>query len=55
MPEKMERWLVQLVIPEGIYYGADEVIANLTILIEGDSEFQVVSAELDPEGVQNAG
>lgn len=45
--EKMERWLVQLIVPEGTYSGADEVITDLTGLIEGDSEFEVVSVELD--------
>ncbi len=49
MAEQMERWLVQLVVPKGTYSGADEVIADLTDLIDMNSEFEVVSAELDPE------
>ena len=49
MAEKMERWLVQLIVPEGTYEGAVEMIAELTDLIELNSEIQVVSAEIDPE------
>jgi hypothetical protein len=49
MAEKMERWLVQIVVPEGVYSGADEMIEDLTALIEGCSEIQVVSAEIDPD------
>lgn len=46
-----ERWLVQIMLPEGAYAGAQEVIADLTSLIEGNSEMEVVSAELDPDYV----
>ena len=47
--EKMERWLVQIIVPEGTYSGADEVIADLCNLIDLNSEMQVVSAELHPD------
>jgi len=55
MAEKMERWIVQLVVPQGTYSGADEVIADLTELIDMCSEFEVVSAELDTEPVKEGG
>jgi hypothetical protein len=49
MAEKMERWLVQVVVPVGSYSGADEMIEDLTELVEFNSEIEVVSAELDPD------
>ena len=53
MAEKMERWVIQLVVPVGTYSGADEVISDLSDLIDGQSEFEVVSAELDPDQEMN--
>lgn len=55
MAEKMERWLVQLVVPVGTYSGADDVIADLSDLIDGQSEFEVVSAEIDPDQEMKTG
>lgn len=53
MAEKLERWLVQLVVPVGTYSGADDVVHDLEDLIEGNSEFEVVSAELDTDQVED--
>lgn len=47
MPEKMVRYIVQIVAPEGSYDGCDDLIADLTALIEGESEIEVVSVEED--------
>ena len=44
----MERWLVQIVVPDGAYE-ADTLISDLTDLVEGQSEIQIVSVELDQE------
>lgn len=49
MAEKMERWLCQLIVPVGTYAGADEMIEDLTELIEFNSEIEVISAELDED------
>ena len=49
MAEKMERWLVQMVVPEGTFDGADDFITELSMLVEGDSEIEVVSVEIDPD------
>ena len=46
MVEKRERWLVQVVVPVGLYSGADEMMEDLTDLVEGNSEIEIVSAEL---------
>lgn len=46
---KMERWLIQVVIPEGTYSGADELMPDLVNLIDMNSEIEVVSCELDPD------
>lgn len=50
MVEKMERWVVQVVVPQGSYQG-DSLIADLTSLVEGNSEIEIVSVELDPDPV----
>lgn len=47
MAERMERWLVQIVVPEGTYDGADEIVGDLVDLVDLNSEMQIVSAELD--------
>jgi len=44
--EKMERWVIEVVVPVGLYSGADEMITDLTALVEGTSEIEVISAEL---------
>ncbi len=49
MVEKKERWLVQIVVPVGSYSGADRMMEDLTALLEGFSEMEVVSAELDQD------
>jgi hypothetical protein len=48
--EKKEHYTVQIVVPEGAYTGADELIEDLTSLVEGNSEIEIVSAELSQEG-----
>lgn len=49
MPEKKIRYLVQIVVPEGAYDGAADVIEDLSSLVEGESEIEIVSVELDPD------
>ena len=49
VPEKKERWLIQIVVPEGAYEGAADLIEDLTNLLEGDSEIEVVSVEVDAD------
>lgn len=50
--EKMEHWTVQVIVPEGTYSGADEMIEELTQLVEFNSEIEVISVELtQPEEV----
>jgi len=48
--EKKEHYTVQIVVPEGAYTGADELIADLTDLVEGCSEIEIVSVEKSEEG-----
>lgn len=45
-----QRWIIQAVIEEGVYIGADDLIAELTELldVQTEDEIQVVSVELDP-------
>ena len=49
MVEKMERWMIQVAVPVGAYSGADEVMEDLVNLLEGCSEMEVISAELDTD------
>jgi hypothetical protein len=48
--EKKEHYTVQIVVPEGAYTGADELIEDLTSLVEGNSEIEIVSVEQSQEG-----
>ena len=48
MAEKMERWQVQIVVPEGSYE-ADDLMGDLVNLVTGTSEITIVSVELDPD------
>jgi hypothetical protein len=48
MAEKMERWQVQIVVPEGSYE-ADQLMADLVNLVTGNTEIEIVSVELDPD------
>jgi hypothetical protein len=50
MPEKMVRYNVQVVAPERAYEVPD-LIAELSTLVEGDSEIKIVSVEIDSEPV----
>ena len=45
-----QRWLIQVVIEEGVYDGAADLIEELSFLLDEQSEggIEVVSAELDP-------
>jgi hypothetical protein len=54
MAESKERWLIQVVVPVGSYSGADEMIEDLTDLLEGVNEMEVVSAELDPDQIKGS-
>jgi len=46
-----QRWIVQIVLDEGAYDGADSLVNELEFLLDEQSEgeIQVVSVELDPD------
>lgn len=54
MAEKMERWLVQIVVPEGSYQ-ADELMGDLVNLVTGTTEIEIVSVELDEDQTMGDG
>jgi hypothetical protein len=44
---KMERWLVQVLVPAG--EEADDVIEELSLILDDETDMEVISAELDQD------